>query len=173
MYFYRHVHAGIAGFVEFFFWLIISQRTWKAAWRHYTAKHLMVQNRKNDASSEQREMGTIFILFPGSIWTGLEDLISFLAGSLKFFVCFKWEVSISLSMQPLYLLFAGFCKLDHFPWPGTGYPFHKYWPCGVLKWLRKGMTCRDIVNFVAPFSCWQDGSSRASVLTHWLRLLFS
>ena len=63
-------------------------------------------NRKNDASSEQREKWTLFILFPGSMWTGLEDLISFLAGSLKFLVCFSRHISVCHRIVFLYILFT-------------------------------------------------------------------
>lgn len=72
-------------------------------------------NRKNDASSEQREKWTLFILFPGSMWTGLEDLISFLAGSLKFFVCLKWRSQFPLSQcNPSICSLLGFVNLTIF-----------------------------------------------------------
>lgn len=114
----RHVGAGLAGFVEFFFLAHNIPGNMKGRVKILLQQSTLpyVSNHKNDASSEQREKWTFCILFPGSMQIDSADLISFLAGSLKFFVLFKVEVSISpLSVEPLHLFFAGFCKLDRFP----------------------------------------------------------
>lgn len=66
------------------------------------------------ALSRERQW-TFFTLFPGNIWTGWADLISFLASALKFFVCLlKMEVSIlsPLLVEPLNLSFPGLSALD-------------------------------------------------------------
>ena len=161
--------AGLAGFVEFFFLAhnIPGNMNGRVKILLQQSTLPFVSNHKNDASSEQREKCTFCILFPGSMRIGSADLVSFLAGSLKFL--FKVDISISpLSVEPLHLFFAGFCKLDCFPWPGPGYPFYKYWPCGVLKWLRKGDDLQrhsQLCSLISPLDkmgvqgllCWSTG----------------
>lgn len=51
----RHVHAGIAGFVEFFFLAHNIPENMKGRVKTLYSKAPYGTNRKNDASSEQRE----------------------------------------------------------------------------------------------------------------------
>ena len=127
----RHVGAGIAGFVEFFFLAHNIPGNVKGRAKTLYSKAPYDTNHKNNASSEQREKWTFFILFPGSMWTGLEDLISFLAGSLKFFVCLKWRSQFPLSQwNPSICSLLGFVNLTIFCDQGQAILFISIDPVG-------------------------------------------
>lgn len=81
---------GDPGFVEFPVWLIITQETLKAEYRHYSAKLLGYGYNKKfyKLEAERERQWTFFIIiFPGSIWTGWANLISFLVLYIFSFVC--------------------------------------------------------------------------------------